>query len=270
MTRFLAILVLAATTMVAQSLQVESIELILEDESKAFYYPKFSPDDAKLLLTSQNYKGLWLYDMGSNAVSQISDFNRVGYSGRFDESGDKVLFETTTRNGLQKQVHNYEYNIAQSVQSARNSDEEVVKQAYHKDGAILLNINSTEKLIEPLGKGNYIWVSLSPNGNELLFTYPGEGTFVSDLEGKILLELGRANSPKWSPDGNWIVYMVDEDDGHDIISSDIYATNRSGEKVKLTETDNQREMFPMWSSDGSKIAYNTYDGKLYLIHISYN
>ena len=39
------------------------------------------------------------------------------------------------------------------------------------------------------------------------------------------------NYPNWSPDGKWIVYMNDTDDGHVVVGSEIKATNIEAQKT---------------------------------------
>src|SRR5690606_32122909 len=62
-----------------------------------------------------------------------------------------------------------------------------------EDSKIAMYINNEKRILQPLGKGNYIWPSLSPDKTKLLFTLAGTGTFVSDLQGNIIAELGYAN-----------------------------------------------------------------------------
>ncbi|MCK4295874.1 MAG: PD40 domain-containing protein, partial [Candidatus Marinimicrobia bacterium] len=119
-----------------------------------------------------------------------------------------------------------------------------------------------------LGEGQYIWLSISPDKSKLLFTLAGRGTFITDLNGNALIELGYANAPMWSPDGNWVVYMVDEDDGYRITASDIYAVSSDGkEKVQLTNTQNTIEMHPNWSPSMDKIVFDTIEGNIMLIEV---
>ncbi|MBL7067648.1 MAG: PD40 domain-containing protein, partial [Candidatus Marinimicrobia bacterium] len=102
-----------------------------------------------------------------------------------------------------------------------------------------------------------------------LFTLAGAGTFITDLEGKIQAQLGIANAPKWSPDGKWIVYMVDEDDGHVITASDIWAVSADGKtRIQLTKTSEIHEMYPAWSPLMDKIVFDTNSGKIIIMNIS--
>ena len=76
----------------------------------------------------------------------------------------------------------------------------------------------------------YLWASLSPDQSKILFTKAGEGTYTSDLQGNILVEFGNANAPRWSPDGNWIVYMNDKDNGYYYTASEIFVVSADGSK----------------------------------------
>ena len=78
-----------------------------------------------------------------------------------------------------------------------------------------------------------------------------------------LVELGYANAPVWSPNGNWVAYMVDKDDGHQITSSDIYVVSQDGsKKYQITKSVNEIEMYPQWAPDGNKLVFHTTNGKI--------
>lgn len=125
-----------------------------------------------------------------------------------------------------------------------------------------------KKILSPMGEGSYIWPSVSPDGSKLLFTLAGKGTYVSDLDGNVIADLGYANAPKWSPDGKWIVFMNDKDNGLSVTSSDIFAYSLvSQQKTQLTDSKDIHEMYPEWSFDGQKIVFNSEDGKIFLMEL---
>lgn len=136
---------------------------------------------------------------------------------------------------------------------------------------LVLFINGERKELAPFGKMNYIWPSISPDKSKLLFTCAGKGTFISDLNGKIISELGYANFPSWSPDGNWILYMTDYDDGVKVTSSDIgiFSINTKV-KFELTETADEIEMYPNWGSSNQEVVYNTLSGQIRKITLKFN
>ncbi|HEX2982045.1 MAG TPA: hypothetical protein VHO28_00735 [Ignavibacteriales bacterium] len=139
----------------------------------------------------------------------------------------------------------------------------------NESGAMVLVRNGYKKTIEPFGKNIYIWPSLSPDGTKILFTLASKGTFISDLEGNILVSLGKANAPQWSPDGKWIVYMDDYDNGSSFTRSDLFAVSADGSvKVDLSYGEDEIEMYPQWSADGSKIVYHTDSGKIMLLNLT--
>lgn len=72
--------------------------------------------------------------------------------------------------------------------------------------------------------------------------------------------------PRWSPDGNHLVFVSSESGGADLyLAKDISKVLRSGNSssfapIKLTKTG--QEVYPVWSPDGKYIAFqsNTWDG----------
>jgi Tol biopolymer transport system component len=87
------------------------------------------------------------------------------------------------------------------------------------------------------------------------------GAFVCDPLGKNVVTLGRANAPSWMRSGGWLVYMDDRDDGHLMISSDLYAVDRAGKRrVRLTATPDRLETFPRCSPVENRIVCSTPEG----------
>jgi Tol biopolymer transport system component len=131
---------------------------------------------------------------------------------------------------------------------------------------IAVAVHGVKKLLDPLGKGNYIWPALSPGGTQLVAVDLERGAFVCDLEGNVNVRLGRRNAPAWTRDGRWIVYMDDRDDGHSLISSDLYAVSADGATtVRLTDTPDVHEMYPDCSPAESIILCSSLAGDLYLL-----
>ncbi len=274
----------------------EKIEI---PENQAFYFPTLSPDGNKLLLTKQNFTGLYLYDIDSKIIVKITDKQGAGYNPIFSENGTKVFFRENEYEGMRKISAIYEYNINKAQKSIvetkkRNvSPPQIVKnQLYYTVDSkakklslnntidnveelfvlierqkIVLYINGVKKVISPKGEGNYIWPSLSPDNTKILFTFAGRGTFISDLNGNIISELGILNAPKWY-NNNWILGMKETDDGDQYTSSDIYIVSSTGnETIQLTNTKDIIELYPNCSSHNSKIVYHTTTGEIYFLEI---
>jgi dipeptidyl aminopeptidase/acylaminoacyl peptidase len=134
----------------------------------------------------------------------------------------------------------------------------------------------------------YMSPQLSPDGRKILAQNPyGHGIWVLDLDGKEsaylgggledTLELapgkfGRAVgvTAKWSPDSERIVYMVSAEDGEiGVITTDLFLINADGTgRVSLTNTPDIIEASPIWSPDGTRIAYVTDIGsKIYVVKV---
>ena len=82
----------------------------------------------------------------------------------------------------------------------------------------------------------YIWVTLSPNGKYILYNVPLKGTFVCNLKGKIVAELGRLNAPVWY-DNRIVIGMDDYDDGNNFTKSDVVAVDIRSLERQIISTD---------------------------------
>ncbi len=289
----------------AQNINVLGTVIVSDGNDHNFTAPQFSPDGGKILFSEAGFKGLWLYDISKKSLNQLNDLAGAGYEPVFSPDGQKIYFRTdnyieykrysslamqtiddkqvdylakdvrrlSTPALIDKQTVVYRQDKSLNAVNTGSKEKMLVKNVtdtygFTEDQKIVLVSNGVRKEMTPVGKGNYIWLSLAPDKTKMLFTVAGGGTFISDLNGNILVKLGKANAPKWSPDGNWILYMVDKDDGHTMTASDIWAVTTDGvTKVQLTNTNDDIEMYPNWSPAMDKIVYETFGGKIAFINI---
>lgn len=303
MKKLLISFILIAAPLLAQSITVDGkTELYGNGDA---YFPKFSPDGSKVFFTHSGYKGLEYVDIASGSVEKLSDANGAGYEFCFSSDGSEVYYKMDSYKGMKKYSTLLSQNLAskevktleaekRNLSFARTVSEGTLYYQYemnlksvempsslrkssaasdiallNESGAMVLVRNGYKKTIEPFGKNIYIWPSLSPDGTKILFTLASKGTFISDLDGNILASLGKANAPQWSPDGKWIVYMDDYDNGSNFTKSDLFAVSADGSvKVDLSYGEDEIEMYPQWSADGSKIVYHTDSGKIMLLNLT--
>lgn len=134
-------------------------------------------------------------------------------------------------------------------------------------GLTVLN-NGVIMVINPKGSANYVWVSLSPDKSRVLFTATGKGTFSCNLNGSGIIDYGYLNAPKWSKNGDYIIGMVDEDDGQKFTKSDIVMVSADGSSRKnLTKKIKTIALFPDISPDEKTMIFNDEKGVLYKMNI---
>lgn len=304
-TKIFIILIILANLLMAQNVEVvETFELPIDIVEQA-YYPQFSKDDTKIIFSSSGYKGLYTYDLVNDESSIITDSYGAGYNPLILDSETMVYrtFELTSgkkyhslnsydfKTGiistvqkdkrmlkLPKQINNNElYYVENSIVQKENIDKQSLlknsessKAIYVEENNLILVDDNQSKLLNPLGDGVYVWESFSNDGNKILFSFGNQGTYVCDLEGNIILNIKDARYPKFSPDGKYISYMNDKDNGYNYISSDIFVYSIDlNQSFKVTNTEDKIEMFAEWSNDGSRLVYNTNDGEIYITKLQF-
>ena len=107
---------------------------------------------------------------------------------------------------------------------------------------------------EPADDRNPAW---DPQGTRIAFVSnreteegPGQYIFVMNADGSEVRQLtsNGADSPNWSPDGAWITFSA----FNDIF---IIPADGSEEPRNLTNTPENNDFEPVWSPDGSRIAW---------------
>jgi Tol biopolymer transport system component len=283
--------------------------LIIEGTpEEAILNAQHSPDGTKIAFTKSGYQGLWVFNLIDNSTIQISDEMAAGFGYQWASDSRSILTrvakyenqkrfnavkifntETNTSNQLTEyqtlmpylpqwmdgdskiylptKTSDHVYNSGLEKQSSLINKYLV----YEKGNKINIQEISTNSLrsFEPLREAEYINISLSPDQTKIVFEVMGGNLFVINIDGSGMVDLGKGNRPKWSPDSKSIVYMITEDNGYEFTSSDIYLINADGRnKAKLTNTDTIIEMTPSFSPDGKSILFENYhEGSIYLMNI---
>ncbi|MBK7107229.1 MAG: PD40 domain-containing protein [Ignavibacteriae bacterium] len=305
MKNFFTIIFLISSICFSQNIKISSIEKVEIDQYSSAFYPQFSKDDENIIFTSENYKGLFSHNLRSNQTKIISDENGVGYKPvlideenyvlrNFNfEKGRKVhsvylkninsekieIIETSKRQiKIPNQIIGSELLIVENSTVNKKTilhdkflkTNQTSKAIFSENDNLFLIQNDEIKNISPLGKGVYVWESLSNDGEKIIFTFGNQGSFVCDLEGNILLNIKDAHYPKFSPDDKFILFMKDKDDGQKYISSDLFIYSiEENKEYQITNTENMIEIFADWSNDQTSIVYNTILGEIYLAKISF-
>lgn len=279
----------------------------LSPQGQYFMHPVWSPHGNRLALAGANYQGLWIMDRQGGEPQQITDQMGAGFGPVWSPDAQRIacrvtevqnkrrlstiaVFDLDKKEATELTEHKKNLGLPQWMDQGRKLfftidgktemaeapgatktdplEEETL--LYLRDGAMVLRQwpGEEETTLQPV-EGNVLSAVLSPDGMHIAFQVSGAQLYVMEANGTGLVELGPGERPQWSPDGQWLTFMVTEDDGHRILSSDIYAIHRDGtSRVAITQTLDRLEMNPAWSPDGRMIACDTRgEGAILLIPV---
>ncbi len=292
-----AVLLMSLSAAMAQIPALRNVTPIIDVPGTEAFYPQSAGRGRYILFTRADHRGLFLWNRNSTSVRTLTGEPGAGYGFEQTPDGNSVIYRSfETKNGRR-----FYFLIKQEIQTGRQTRLETAERRLTApiqaaDGSVLYLVNgrrknaatvpgrnkapeaavairnrhlillrgANERILDPLGEGIYIWPSLSPAGDKVLFTLGGKGSYVCDLRGNMLAELGYLNAPKWSPDGKWIVGMQDFDDGVRITRSEIAVVRADGtQKTTLTHTPDRVELFPDWGNGVRELLFSDHNGVLY-------
>lgn len=299
----LTLAALAAMTVQAQQFEVVSNQQLSVGATEIFH-PVFTPDGNSLLVTSANYDGLGIVNIAKKSYQKITDMRGAGYKVAISEDGKTVIarkidddiqglslyaidLTTLSKTLIAHKVDhlnavnfvNGKLTYAVGGQATTKAVTRPVSAVEMPDGVyvteedlkiVVYNYGRRIEL-DPL-KGQhgtwdpqYCWTSLSPDKTKILF-HCANNSYVCDLNGKNVINLGEMGCPQWR--GNTHVVGHNEDhDGYYLTKGEIIIIGADGKNLQQLTTSSDIKTFPTVSADGSKIAYHTEDGKLFLMTI---
>ena len=300
-TPFLLLLVLTSQLAFSQGIKMVSNEQIPIMESEDGCLPIMSPTGDNLILAGNDTQGLKKYDLATKKLTTLTTEKAVGVQSSYDGSTvvyrsknyegklrytslKSIQLETGEKEELIKNTRDLEgVNVKQGTVLAVNKGKMVSKRVSGeklesipvvpsiKDGQLYITEKGKTRLLSPAGTNvNYLWPSVSPDGKKLLYYVMDQGqAYVSNSDGTNPVSLGILRAPKWM--GNdWVVGMVDYDNGEVVTSSEIVGVAADGTQRTVLTDDSVIALYPSASADASKIVYTTNDGKVFLMKIETN
>ncbi len=270
------VFLIAFTTSFVYGQNDYSVERIEQLDIKGFNV-QLNPEGDKLLYTSNNYKGLWLYSLEEEKAVELSSKKGAGYQPLITD--EYIFFKSKESQNTLNRIAVLSKN---KISINLSSQEQTPKEYYACEGtALLLEAKTSSDLykivlvyrdgrqieIAPLGKRNYLNVSLSPDQTKLLFRVSGMGSFVTQLDGTIIKEYKSAEFPKWV-NNNQVLFAEVTDDGHQYVASELYIADiNKKKKINLTSSVEAIPLYPNINSLENKVVFNTPKGQVYLISL---
>ena len=299
----LTLAAVAALTAQAQQFEVVSNQQLSVGVEDVFH-PMFTPDGNSLLVSSAGYDGIGIIDLKTQKYQKITDMRGAGWMPAISEDGKTLVVRqkddeiqgnslysinlaTLERTAiLHKADHFNRVNFVNGKVSVGLQGKVTTKQVTRpvsavqmpneifvteEDLKIVVYNNGRRIELDPL-KGQfgswdpqYCWTSLSPDKTKILF-HCANNAYICDLNGGNVVNLGEMNCPQWR--GNTHVIGHNEDhDGYYLTKGEIFIIGADGKNLQQLTASSDIKTFPCVSADGSKIAYHTEDGKLFLMTI---
>jgi len=247
----------------AQNLKAGRIKKVKTET--AGYFPSFGPGNKEIVFTGLQNQGLTLLNIKTGKESRITD-ETVNSSSIHITADNKIIY--TLRGGTKENQVIKAYNtlsgINEEVSSPSVNRPEVTGKGKKM---IYTGPMDNAKELTPFGDVFYLWPSMSPDNTKILFTAATKGSYVCDLEGNIIAELGTLNAPSWI-NNEWVLGMQDTDNGETIQASKVLAIHvASGKTVDITGKSDVIAVYPKASQDGRKIVFQNPAGELFITRI---
>lgn len=289
-----------ALALQAQVLNVTSVQRldVPSDENKVAQAVAISPQGDYLLLSTDTKQGLVKWDFATSSSQVLTDEAGTGSDVFVSEDGKQVVYGQVSFSNKRRQE------AVKSIDLSTGKKQTIVKPTRDLQGIavekstvatitrgqlktkalsgketemsrplltkhhlkLFITRNGMTTQLAPNGVDErYIWASLSPDGNKVLYYVSGHGTFVCDVDGSNVIAMGNITAPKWW-DNNTIVGMDEVANEYTVLASSIVARTLDGQVQKLT-SDDVIATYPIPSAQAGKIAFSTPDGKIYLITV---
>ena len=280
-----------------------SVEQVPTDNHEMTFHPRFMPD-GNLLVSALNYDGLSLNNVKSGEYTLLTEMQGAGYCPVISKDGKTILTRNMNKAELTQDIYVLDVatkglkTVAKGIDHVNQMsfngsvamlpvEGNAVKKVVLKGASeasledllvteeelkIVVYANGVRTQLDPLAgqldgcDPYYTWTSLSPDKSRILFGCNGNA-YVCNLDGSEVVNLGELRSPSWRGNTH-VIGMRDEDDGYYYTKSDIVIVDVAGNNYQqLTSSSDEIKMFPSVSADGSKIAYHTTEGKIYVMTI---
>lgn len=223
--------------------------------------PRFAPDGRTLAVTGPKLKGLALVTLdGSAPVRALVDDDAAGVHARWTSTG--AIEYRGIRAGARRDLVVDRAGVVQ-VQGVAKAAPIALAQddrIYVRDRAgTTIRVGSGDRFFNPV---------VSPDGDKVAFEGLVTGIHVYARSTGALVRVGTGTAPAWSPDSTRVVFERTEDDGHDIVASELFVYHVGKRQLEqLTATEGRIERRPSFSLDGARIAFDDNAGAIFVARV---
>jgi len=249
--------------------ELQNVRLVSSGEE--FSMPVWSPDDNKLLIATAHGTKLKMIELdASNRITEISNARGSGYNASWSLDGNQVFFRYK-ESGQQTYVISKSFDLGNGkIKNAKlnpNGLRSASKAVKNDDPEIFVNLENLKVEAQTKDKtasweitdfdGQFYHPLLSPDKKQVIVHEKSDMYLYATDGSGLIKHLGTGIASSWSPDGKYVLAFLDSSiDGHVISGSELYLIDiELGKLVQFTNTDKVNEMWPAWSNDGSKIAF---------------
>lgn len=243
-------LVTAGTSIAHADRLVDSRQIARGD----YLAPQFSPDGRELLLTGPQLRGLFVSSLAGR-IEQLTDDAEAGVHARWQRDGS--IAYRAQRAGARR-------DLAVTRDKRVSALAAVKPVAFAQDDRMYV-VDRTNQLVR-IGSGDkFFGAVVSPDGDKVVFQGLGTGLHLYVRSTGTLRHIGPGTAPAWSPDSARLAYEVTEDDGHDIVASELYIYEVASDRASaITTTDRIVERRPSFAPDGTSIAFDDNTGGIFV------
>ena len=269
--------------------------------------PQWSPKGDKIALSTLNYDGIWVADADGKNLEKITADPGSGYKLSWSEDGKTILARTSPKveKRVFHEVKTYNVkdksekvllaktrelkgipawsndnsNIVYTVDAKKekvSTGKIALKSAKQESEAQILvqkiqeNPANISRLIPGLKdvEGAVLFNAQASSTNKVVFEAGAKGLFICDGDGSNLKNLGRGNTPTWTPDGKYVIVSITEDDGEVVTKGELNAIDiATGTYQKLTD-DSVIALRPSVAPAGNKVAFEELrSGDIYVLKL---
>ncbi len=232
---------LAAAT--AHELEVGEATALTQAEG--FVEPSWSPDGSALSFAGEGARGIYTVDLRGGPVREIASPEDVAVFRHRWSDGNTIL---VPRRGEAEPL-----DVAVSTGATRPSRAEP-RVWIERDDVVVSTEDGPRWLTR--GQDRFLDPVLSPDGTRVAFVGLATGLHVARLDTGAVRHLGAGTRPCWTPSGDHVVFERTDDDGEEIVGSELWAWSvAGGDAYPLTATPDATERYPAVSPDGTALAF---------------
>lgn len=195
------------------------------------------------------------------ATNALTEKRRVGFPEWQYENGKKRVI-AIDRNKVSKTIGSraFKTDIPDDLIAAQQKNKILMYEYKSPSQGHLIHKYENNK-VSLVTSDTYLPGILSPDGTKMAYLSVKQKLMVMDLNTGEKTLIGKGERYNWSPDGRYLLFEVNKDNGGNVIKSELFILDEQGGNIQqLTSTPKLHETRAKWSPDGQSIyfmAHNT-------------